>query len=69
MNGSGMNGSACGGPIMAVDGAVGQRWLAIRRPYLAEMMPLESRATAYLCENFSCQAPVRDAAGLRALLG
>jgi uncharacterized protein YyaL (SSP411 family) len=29
---------------------------------------LEGRATAYLCERFSCQAPVLDAATLRAQL-
>ena len=55
--------------VLAADGAAGQHWLAKHRPYLAEMNPLGKCATAYVCENFSCQAPVQDAAGLRALLG
>jgi len=55
--------------ILCADGAEGQRWLAARRPYLAEMKPLGGHATAYVCENFTCQVPVTDAAGLRRLLG
>jgi len=55
--------------VLCAEGGAGQRWLASRRPYLAEMKPLEGSATAYVCESFSCQAPVRDAVGLRALLG
>ncbi|HEY0368319.1 MAG TPA: hypothetical protein VGC85_01860, partial [Chthoniobacterales bacterium] len=37
-------------------------------PELREMTPLEGKATAYVCENFTCQAPVNDPAALRALL-
>ena len=54
--------------VLCVDGREGQRWLAARRPYLAEMKPQEGRATAYLCENFSCQAPVNSPDELRQLL-
>ncbi len=54
--------------FLAADGAEGQRWLATRRPDLAGMKPLAGRATAYVCENLACQAPVTDAAGLRRLL-
>ncbi len=55
--------------LLCADGAEGQRWLASRRPYLAEMKPLEGRATAYVCEDFSCQRPVTDSAELKRLLG
>jgi uncharacterized protein YyaL (SSP411 family) len=55
--------------LLAADGAGGQRWLAERKPYLATMKPLAGRATVYVCENFTCQVPVTDPAGLRALLG
>ncbi|MFZ5496239.1 MAG: thioredoxin domain-containing protein [Verrucomicrobiota bacterium] len=54
--------------ILCADGAAGQDWLAARRPYLAEMKPVDGRVTAYVCENFACQAPVNTPAALRALL-
>jgi uncharacterized protein YyaL (SSP411 family) len=55
--------------VLCAAAGEGRRWLASRRPYLVEMKPQAGRATAYVCESFSCQAPVSDAAGLRALLG
>ena len=33
-----------------------------------EMKPIDGRATAYVCENFTCEAPVSDPAELRKLL-
>ncbi len=47
--------------VLAADGAAGQAWLAARRPYLAAMAPVGGRATAYVCENFTCRAPLADA--------
>jgi uncharacterized protein YyaL (SSP411 family) len=55
--------------LLAADGADGQRWLAERKPYLAAMQPVDGRATAYVCENYACQAPVTGPADLRELLG
>jgi uncharacterized protein YyaL (SSP411 family) len=57
------------GALRAGDGGAGQAWLAARVPELAAMRPADGRATAYVCENFTCRQPVHDAAALRALLG
>jgi len=54
--------------ILCADGGAGQAWLAAHRPYLADMKPVGGRATAYVCENFTCQAPVTTAVELRTLL-
>jgi hypothetical protein len=55
--------------VLAADGGAGQAWLAARRPYLAAMQPVTGRATAYVCENFTCQSPVTDAGQLARQLG
>jgi uncharacterized protein len=54
--------------LLGVDGAEAQAWIADRAPWLAEMKPIDGRATAFMCEEFACQAPVSDPAALRALL-
>ena len=55
--------------VLAADQSEGQRWLAVRRAYLAEMNPLEGQATAYVCENFTCLAPVNSPEELRGNIG
>jgi hypothetical protein len=47
----------------------GHAWLAARVPELAAMRPVDGRAMAYVCDNFTCRQPVGDVAALRALLG
>ena len=54
--------------LLAADGGEGQRWLAARLPYLAQMKPRDGRATAYVCENFACRPPVTEPAALRRML-
>jgi uncharacterized protein YyaL (SSP411 family) len=54
--------------LLAVDAADAREWFRPRAPWLAEMRALEGRATAYLCEDYTCRSPVTDPAALRALL-
>jgi uncharacterized protein YyaL (SSP411 family) len=51
--------------VLAAEGGAAQAWLAARAPWLAEMRPLDGRATAYVCEEYSCRAPVDAPALLR----
>lgn len=62
------------GPHRAVLAKPGEdeagRWLAERAPWLAGMGPAEDgRARAFVCERFTCQAPVGTAEELRRALG
>ncbi len=54
--------------LIALDGGTGQAWLALRAPWLADMRPIDGKATAYLCEEFTCQAPVTSPEELKKLL-
>ncbi|MBL9203220.1 MAG: thioredoxin domain-containing protein [Opitutaceae bacterium] len=54
--------------LLAATGDGDQAWLAARAPWIAEMKPLGGRATAYVCEDFACQAPVTSPVELRRLL-
>ena len=54
--------------VLAIGDEKDRAWLASRAPWLAEMKPLGGRATAYVCEHFSCQAPVSEPGELRRLL-
>ena len=54
--------------VLAADGGAGQRWLAERSPWLAELRPPGGRPAAFLCEEGRCLPPVADPAALRELL-
>jgi len=45
-----------------------QEALASRLPWLGAMSMVNERATAYVCQDFTCQAPVTDPSALRALI-
>ncbi len=51
--------------IVALTSPEDREWFAARAPWLADMKPVDEKATAYVCEHFSCQAPVTDPASLR----
>jgi uncharacterized protein YyaL (SSP411 family) len=39
--------------------------LAARAPWLAGMQPVDGRAAAYVCEDYTCRAPATSAAAFR----
>ncbi len=56
------------GPKDNSDSTTERQWWTARAPWMAEMKPLQGRATAYLCEDFACQSPVCTPEELRRLL-
>ena len=54
--------------LLLADGAGGQNYLGERMEAVREMKPVAGKAAAYVCENFTCKAPVTDPGELRALL-
>ena len=54
--------------VLLADGGEGQKFLEENLEALTDMAPLKGKATAYVCENFACQAPVNTADALRELL-
>jgi uncharacterized protein YyaL (SSP411 family) len=54
--------------VLLADGARGQEWLGGRLEFLRSVGPVDGKAAAYVCENFTCQAPVTDPAKLREFL-
>ena len=54
--------------LFAVDSDESRLWFVDRAPWLAEMKPVDGRATAYVCDHSVCQPPVNDEAALRGLL-
>jgi uncharacterized protein YyaL (SSP411 family) len=55
--------------ILHADGGEGQAWLSKHNEALAEMKPVSDKPAAYVCQNYTCQAPVTEAAALEKLLG
>lgn len=54
--------------LLLADGEEGQAYLRTNLPMLASMTLLENKATAYVCENYTCQLPTNDVAALSQLL-
>lgn len=54
--------------LIHADSGEGQRWLGESNPAIAAMSTVEGKPAAYLCENYTCQAPVTEPEALEKLL-
>src|SRR5262249_49683133 len=54
--------------LLLADGAEGQKYLGEKNEALRTMSPIDSKPAAYVCENFTCKAPVTDPEKLAKLL-
>jgi uncharacterized protein YyaL (SSP411 family) len=54
--------------VLLADGGDGQRYLQEKLEALRAMKPIEGKAAAYVCENFTCKAPVTEPGKLGELL-
>jgi uncharacterized protein YyaL (SSP411 family) len=55
--------------LMGITSEDERRWWAARAPWMVEMRPKDGRATAFVCEEHTCRAPVTETGELRAILG
>lgn len=51
--------------VLLADGAENQVYLAKNLPFMETVGPLEGRATAYVCSDFTCKMPVTDPQALQ----
>ncbi len=54
--------------VLLADGGEGQKFLGGKLEEMKEMKPVDGKAAAYVCESFTCKAPVTSAEDLRKLL-
>jgi uncharacterized protein YyaL (SSP411 family) len=54
--------------LLLADGAEGQKYLGEKNEAIRAMSMVEGKPAAYVCENFTCKAPVTDPKGLAELL-
>ncbi|OHE79958.1 MAG: hypothetical protein A2107_07870, partial [Verrucomicrobia bacterium GWF2_62_7] len=54
--------------LLLADGGPRQAAMAKQLKFLANMKPLDNKATAYVCENYACRAPTNDLATLQKML-
>ncbi|MGB3212967.1 MAG: thioredoxin domain-containing protein [Desulforhopalus sp.] len=51
--------------VLLADGAENQAYLAKRLPFMESAAPLNGKATAYVCSDFTCKMPVTDPLALK----
>jgi uncharacterized protein YyaL (SSP411 family) len=54
--------------VLLADGGAGQAFLASHVAFMRDVVPVDGKATAYMCEDFVCQLPTHDIATLGRLL-
>jgi uncharacterized protein YyaL (SSP411 family) len=54
--------------LILADGGEGQKYLEEKLESLRSMKPLDSKPAVYVCENFTCKAPITDPKALGQLL-
>ena len=54
--------------LVLADGAEDQKYLGEKNNAIRAMSPINGKSAAYVCENFTCKAPVTDPAELAELL-
>lgn len=55
--------------LLHADGGAGQQWIAQHNEAVAGMKPVDGKPAAYVCQNFTCQAPVTTVEELAKALG
>jgi uncharacterized protein YyaL (SSP411 family) len=55
--------------LLLADGADGQKYLGEKLEAIRAMSMVDGKPAAYVCENFTCKAPVTDPKALGELLG
>jgi len=54
--------------LLLADGGDGQKFFSEKNEAIGAMSPIDGKPAAYVCENFTCKAPVTDPKALRDLL-
>jgi uncharacterized protein len=54
--------------LLLADDAEGQKYLGEKNEAIRAMLPIDAKPAAYVCENFTCKAPVTDPKQLAELL-
>lgn len=54
--------------VLLADGGAGQTFLAKQVAFMKDIIPINGRATAYICEDFVCQLPTTDVVTMARIL-
>jgi len=54
--------------LLRAESGTGQAFLAQHLPFLKNASMVDGKATAYICENYSCQLPITDSNILATML-